>query len=121
MLLADEATSAFAVFASAIAMMVIAVLGYEERLLANSPAALRDFSFHRRTVTAILVRNEEIVIVTTITLVAGVLRFWALGDVPFGVHGDEAHAGLDGMRVLREGWIGVYPLRRSVSLLDMLI
>jgi len=108
LLIKGEATSALAVFAAALAFALIAVVAAEERALSGGPAQARDFSFHVRSVSSLLIRNEEIVIVAAITLAAGVLRFWALGDVPFGVHGDEAHAGLDGMRVLREGWIGVY-------------
>jgi 4-amino-4-deoxy-L-arabinose transferase-like glycosyltransferase len=37
-----------------------------------------------------------------------VLRLWALGELPQGVHGDEAQVGLDARRVLADGWIGPY-------------
>ena len=31
-----------------------------------------------------------------------------LGNVPYGVHSDEAQVGTDAHRILSEGWIGVY-------------
>ena len=43
-----------------------------------------------------------------VTLVAALLRLIRLGDVPYGVHPDEAQAGTDAVRVLHHGWIGVY-------------
>jgi 4-amino-4-deoxy-L-arabinose transferase-like glycosyltransferase len=42
------------------------------------------------------------------TLVAGLLRLIRLGDVPYGVHPDEAGIALDAVRVTHDGWIGVY-------------
>ena len=45
---------------------------------------------------------------SSITLLAAVIRVWHLGSVPLGLHGDEALTGLDARRVLHEGWIGPY-------------
>jgi len=42
------------------------------------------------------------------TIVAGLLRLIRLGDIPYGVHPDEAQFGLDAIRITQEGWIGVY-------------
>src|SRR5206468_3177141 len=42
-----------------------------------------------------------------VTLVAALLRLIRLGDIPYGVHPDEAQAGTDAVRVLHEGWIAV--------------
>ncbi len=56
----------------------------------------------------IAAERVDIAIVTCITLVAAVLRFWHLGTVPLGLHGDEAWTGIDARRILDEGWIGVY-------------
>ncbi len=42
------------------------------------------------------------------TLVAALLRLIRLGGIPYGVHPDEAQIGLDAVRVLDHGWIGVY-------------
>ena len=43
-----------------------------------------------------------------LTLVAAVLRLWSLGEIPPGLHGDEAWTGIDAHRVQEEGWIGPY-------------
>lgn len=43
-----------------------------------------------------------------VTLVAALLRLIRLGRIPYGVHPDEAQVGLDAVRVLDHGWIGVY-------------
>lgn len=43
-----------------------------------------------------------------ITACAAALRLAMLGDIPYGVHPDEAQVGLDAHRILSEGWIGVY-------------
>jgi hypothetical protein len=42
------------------------------------------------------------------TLVAGLLRLIRLGDIPYGVHPDEAGIALDAVRVTHDGWIGAY-------------
>ncbi len=43
-----------------------------------------------------------------IFLIAAFLRFHDLSVLPAGLHGDEAITGLEGQRILREGWIGPY-------------
>ncbi len=43
-----------------------------------------------------------------VTFVGGLLRLIRLGDIPYGVHPDEAQIGTDAVRVLDHGWIGVY-------------
>ena len=43
-----------------------------------------------------------------LTLLAALLRFVGLSDLPAGFHGDEAVTGLEAARVLRAGSIGVY-------------
>jgi 4-amino-4-deoxy-L-arabinose transferase-like glycosyltransferase len=60
------------------------------------------------TVTGILGRHLDAFILVSITLLAALLRLWGLGDVPQGIHGDEAQFGMDAERVLSEGWIGPY-------------
>jgi len=39
---------------------------------------------------------------------AAAARFWGIGHLPDGIHGDEAWTGLDARRILNEGWIGPY-------------
>src|SRR5579884_1308375 len=48
----------------------------------------------------------EIALVAGILLIAAALRFWHLTSLPAGLHGDEAWTGIEGRRILREGWIG---------------
>jgi len=43
-----------------------------------------------------------------VTLVAAVLRLVKLGDIPYGVHPDEAQIGTDAFRISADRWIGVY-------------
>lgn len=50
----------------------------------------------------------EAALVAAILALALALRFWNLTVIPFGLHGDEAVAGLEGQRILREGNIGPY-------------
>ena len=45
---------------------------------------------------------------TSLTLIAALVRLWALDSIPNGLHGDEAWTGLDARRILDEGWIGPY-------------
>ena len=47
-------------------------------------------------------------LLVAITAVAGVLRLVLLGNIPYGVHPDEAQVGTDAHRILAHGWIGVY-------------
>lgn len=44
----------------------------------------------------------------SIVAVAAGLRLERLGSVPYGITGDEATFGLEGRRILHEGWIGPY-------------
>ena len=54
-------------------------------------------------------RNRwELLAVIFLTIVAAFLRVYRLGDIPHGLHGDEAWNGIDAVRILRDGWIGVY-------------
>ena len=66
------------------------------------PAALLRASFWRR--------HTDLAIIVALTLLAAVVRLWALGAIPQGIHGDEAQVGIDARRVLAEGWIGPYTL-----------
>ncbi len=50
----------------------------------------------------------EAALVTAITALAAVLRFFRLDTIPFGLHGDEATVGNEAARILREGAIGPY-------------
>jgi hypothetical protein len=50
----------------------------------------------------------EVSIVLLLTVIAGIIRIAALTDIPPGLHGDEGLAGIDGQRIMREGWIGPY-------------
>ena len=53
-------------------------------------------------------RLGEVLFVAAITGVALFLRSYDLLNYPPGFHGDEALAGFDAQRVLREGWVGPY-------------
>jgi 4-amino-4-deoxy-L-arabinose transferase-like glycosyltransferase len=53
-------------------------------------------------------RRTTLVIGCAVVAFAAVLRLWRIGDVPYGLHGDEALTGLDAQRILAEGWIGPY-------------
>ena len=55
------------------------------------------------------VRNRwELLAVVLLTIAAAVLRLYRLGDIPAGLHWDEAWFGLETLRILEEGWIGHY-------------
>jgi len=54
-----------------------------------------------------LVRAELIPLVF-VTALAAVFRLVDLMSVPPGFHGDEGLAGIDAMRIVRDGWIGPY-------------
>jgi 4-amino-4-deoxy-L-arabinose transferase-like glycosyltransferase len=53
-------------------------------------------------------RHPDALILASVTLIAAVLRLWDLGNIPQGIHGDEAQVGMDARRVLEHGWIGPY-------------
>jgi len=52
--------------------------------------------------------QAEVAIVLLLIALAAVIRITALTDIPPGLHGDEGLAGIDGQRIMREGWIGPY-------------
>ncbi len=43
-----------------------------------------------------------------LTACAAAMRLSLLGDIPYGVHSDEAQVGTDAHRIIADGWIGVY-------------
>ena len=54
-------------------------------------------------------RNRwELIAVLLLTAVAAFLRVYRLEEIPAGFHGDEAWTGIEGLRILKEGWIGPY-------------
>jgi len=54
-------------------------------------------------------RNRwELIAVILLTAIAAFLRTYRLEEIPAGFHGDEAWVGIEGLRILREGWIGPY-------------
>ena len=54
-------------------------------------------------------RNRwELLAVVLLTALAAFLRIYRLGDIPDGFNGDEAWNGIDALRILDQGWIGVY-------------
>jgi 4-amino-4-deoxy-L-arabinose transferase-like glycosyltransferase len=50
----------------------------------------------------------ESVLLAVLIVIAAFLRFHDLPNNPPGLHGDEAISGLEGRRILAEGWIGPY-------------
>lgn len=56
-----------------------------------------------------ILRNRwELFAVILLTAFAAFLRIYRLEDIPAGFHGDEAWTGIEGLRILGEGWIGPY-------------
>ncbi|MCY3708878.1 MAG: glycosyltransferase family 39 protein [Caldilineaceae bacterium] len=56
-----------------------------------------------------ILRNRwELIAVILLTAIAAFLRTYRLEEIPAGFHGDEAWTGIEGLRILREGWIGPY-------------
>ena len=54
-------------------------------------------------------RNRwELIAVVVLTAVAAFLRVYRLEEIPAGFHGDEAWVGIEGLRILKEGWIGPF-------------
>ena len=54
-------------------------------------------------------RNHwELLAVAFLTVAAAFLRVYRLEEIPAGFHGDEALTGIEGLRILQEGWIGPY-------------
>jgi 4-amino-4-deoxy-L-arabinose transferase-like glycosyltransferase len=50
----------------------------------------------------------DVLTVSVVLLLAGVLRFYHLTTIPLGFHGDEAAAGLEAHRIMLHGWVGVF-------------
>jgi hypothetical protein len=50
----------------------------------------------------------DVAVLVLVTALAALLRFADLMEVPPGFHGDEGLAGLDGDKIVHEGWIGPY-------------
>ncbi len=50
----------------------------------------------------------ELTAVVLLTVAAAFLRVYRLEEIPAGFHGDEAVTGIEGLRILQEGWIGPY-------------
>lgn len=72
-------------------------------------APFHDWSWSRQHMSAWAGRNRwEIVAVALLTVAAAFLRVFRLDEIPAGFHGDEALTGIEGLRILREGWIGPY-------------
>ena len=54
-------------------------------------------------------RNRwELLALLLLTAVGAFLRIYRLDEIPAGFHGDEAWTGIEGLRILQEGWIGPY-------------
>lgn len=60
---------------------------------------MRDWAFRHRW---------EMSAVVLLTAMAALLRIYRLADYPAGFHGDEAWSGLEALRILEEGWIGIH-------------
>lgn len=76
--------------------------------MALAGARLQDIRLS--TVLDLCRQHVDVLLLTALTLVAAVPRMWQLGAIPQGIHGDEAQVGMDAIRVLKHGWIGVYTL-----------
>jgi len=50
----------------------------------------------------------DLALLVALVVVAGTLRLVFLGDIPYGVHSDEAQVGTDAQRILRGDLLGVY-------------
>ncbi len=50
----------------------------------------------------------ELIAVLLLTIAGAFLRVYQLESLPAGFHGDEAWTGIEGLRILEEGWIGPY-------------
>jgi len=67
-----------------------------------------DGAYVRKNHVSTEVGWRERLTLAAIVLVALLVRAWDIGSLPISLHGDEAISGLDAMRILEEGWIGVY-------------
>ena len=50
----------------------------------------------------------ELLAVLLLTIAGAFLRVYRLEALPSGFHGDEAWTGIEGLRILEEGWVGPY-------------
>jgi 4-amino-4-deoxy-L-arabinose transferase-like glycosyltransferase len=83
---------------------------------AVSDAIAQIQAVERETIRAAAVSHRwEVAMVATVLLIATFLRFDQLTLMPPGFHGDEGVLGLEGQRILREGWIGPYVLAAAGS------
>ena len=73
-----------------------------------APQPAGSVSARLRAYTAAHDWSIDAALLIALTAVAGVLRLVKLGDIPYGVHSDEAQVGTDAHRILSDGWIGVY-------------
>lgn len=68
-----------------------------------------DWSWSRQHIWLWAGRNRwELLAVALLTVAAAFLRVYRLDEIPAGFHGDEALSGIEGLRILQEGWIGPY-------------
>ena len=68
-----------------------------------------NWQWSRQFLRAWTFRNRwELIAVLLLTAVAAFLRIYRLTEIPAGFHGDEAWTGIEGLRILKEGWIGPY-------------
>ena len=74
----------------------------------NEKAPLR-FALSREKLWSWAKKNKwEIALVAALTLVAAFVRVYRLADLPPGLHGDEAWTGIEALRILDDGPIGVW-------------
>ncbi|MCY3901302.1 MAG: zinc ribbon domain-containing protein [Caldilineaceae bacterium] len=68
-----------------------------------------NWQWSRQFLKAWTLRNRwELLALFLLTAVAAFLRIYRLEQIPAGFHGDEAWSGIEGLRILQEGWIGPY-------------
>ena len=68
-----------------------------------------NWQWSRQSLKAWTFRNRwELLALLLLTVLAAFLRVVRLEEIPAGFHGDEAWTGIEGLRILQEGWIGPY-------------
>ena len=68
-----------------------------------------DWRWSRQYIREWVLQNRwELMVVVLLTIAAAFLRVYRLEEIPAGFHGDEALTGIEGIRILNEGWIGPY-------------
>jgi 4-amino-4-deoxy-L-arabinose transferase-like glycosyltransferase len=75
---------------------------------ARRAPASAGFSFSRHWPSSSRQLGIEAACLVLIVGVALFLRAHDLDSLPHGMHGDEADSGLEGLRILHQGWIGLY-------------